>query len=252
MKKYGLVACTHLYMLLDAVNNKCKIPPMSVQQSKNLKGKENSGYWKPEALAADPVLSDAMTRGIEVFLIRWPVRVFLPRVIEILSKADNLQQNNAGAHHEHAVLSEILLAAELKKCNGEEIDFNEIRKVAFESNPPCKPIENEIVGIVQYCSGKNNKPLLEYLACHRDHRPMGRLSAECYGGARRLFPYGQYMAYAYLKYILSSCRDPYTVDVPAASSATQVCRAIINKKPKPDNMKDPADSAKKDRRVQNE
>ena len=121
------------------------------------------------------------------------------------------------------------------------------------SLPPCKPLQTNLVGIVQHCSGTNNKPLLEYLACHRDYRPMGRLSAECYDGVRRLFPHGQYTAYAYLKYILSTCRDPYTSDVPAASYACQLYKALLNKKPKkPRNSKDSADSAKKDRRVQNE
>ena len=246
VKNVGIIACTHLYMLLDAVNNKCKLPSMSVQQANTLKSVQNSGHWKPDAMAADHAMADAMAKGISVFLIRWPVRVFIPRVIEIISKADNLSQNAAGPHQEHAVLSEILTAAELCKANGGEIEYARIRKIAFESNPPCKNIEEELVNIVKYCSGKDNKPLWEFLKCHRDYRPMGRLTAECYDGTVKLFKYGHYLSYAFLKYLLNSCANSYTVNVPAASAATGVCKTLIGKKPKPDSGIDPA---KKDRRV---
>ena len=245
VKSVGIIACTHLYMLLDAVNNKCKLPSMTLEQTNVLKGMQNGGHWKPDAMAADHAMADAMTKGISVFLIRWPVRVFCPRAIDIISKADNLTQNAAGPHQEHAVLSEILTAAELRKANRGEIDYAKIRKIAFESSPPCKNIEEELVNIVRYCSGKDNKPLWEFLKCHRDHRPMGRLSAECYDGTVKLFKHGHYTSYAFLKYLLQSCPNPYTVNVLAASAATSLCKTLIGKKPKT------IDPAKKDRRVHN-
>ena len=230
--KYGSCACTHLMAWLCCAQNKCKIPSMSVQQQKHLKEMDSSGYWKPEGFAADAALADVMTKGLQVFVIKWPIRVFAPRVIEICSKADNLSQNNASAHQEHAVLQELLNQAELEKHKGGHIDFRKIAAVAFESNPPCLHMKDELVSIVQYCSGTNNKPLQEFLQCHRDFRPMGRLTSDCYNGIKALFPHGPYLAYAYAKYILSSCLNPYSITVPAAGSANGLYKQLINKRPK--------------------
>ena len=143
--KFGSLACSHNNAGLRAINARmpCDTPKMS-----------EDGKYDPEKIARQkPKFGLALSQGLKWTVIRWPIRLHVPRALDIVQKARNTCGNIQRKIDAIEVMEEMHTTAAKMQKEGKEPDWPFIKRAALRTKPPCAPVISEMVVLLAMKSG---------------------------------------------------------------------------------------------------